>query len=76
MVTHAEAVRIKDAFSAQRLGRDGVSAVGVGQDDSGAPVLVVHLDVGSTDAASGIPDAVEGLPVRIEWTGPFHKQSS
>jgi hypothetical protein len=76
MVTQAEAIRIKDSFSAQHLGRNGVSAVGVGQDGSGAPVLIVHLDARLKGTATSVPDVIEGLPVRIEWTGPFSKQSS
>ena len=75
MVTQAEAMRIKDAFSTQHLGRNGVSAVGIGQDDGGAPVLVVHLDASLKDTATSVPEAVEGLPVRVEWTGPYRKQS-
>jgi hypothetical protein len=75
MVTEAEALRIKDAFSEQHLGRDGVCAVGVGQDQDGAPVLVVHLDAERTEAPSGVPAVIEGLPVRIERTGPFRAQS-
>lgn len=76
MVTRAEAMRIKDAFSAEHLGRDGVCAVGLGQDEGGAPVLAVQVDASLKNTALNIPDEVGGLPVRVEWTGPFRAQSS
>jgi hypothetical protein len=75
MVTDAEAMRIKDAVSEQHLGKNGVSGVGIGQDEEGAPVLVVHMDADRTGPPPGLPPVIDGLAVRIERTGPFRAQS-
>jgi hypothetical protein len=77
MVTFEEALGIKDSFSESHLGRFGVCGVGVGQDDTGAPILVVHVDPDATspEGDGAIPDQIGDLPVRIEQTGPFRAQA-
>lgn len=44
----------------------GVVAVGLGVTDDGAPCVVVHTEVPGVDVAS----TVNGLPVRVELSGP------
>jgi hypothetical protein len=75
MVTFDDALRIKDKFSESHLGRHGVSGVGVGKDDNGEPVLVVHVDADAAAADGAIPDKIDDLAVRIERTGPFSAQA-
>lgn len=75
MVTDAEAMQIKDAFSEQHLGRNGICAVGIGRDEEGTPVLVVHVDAEQAEEPPSLPSVIDGLAVRIERTGPFRAQS-
>ena len=53
------------------LARPGVSGVGVETDGQGRPSLVVHLDSDRPDVRDGLPDQLEGYPVRYLVTGPF-----
>jgi hypothetical protein len=52
------------------LGRKGVSGTAVGESD-GAPCLLVYLS--DAGAREGIPGRVDGVPVKIEVTGPFKR---
>jgi len=53
------------------MGRPGVTGTAVGEDD-GAPVLFVF--VRSHEARDGVPDQVDGVPVKVEVTGAFRRR--
>ncbi len=67
-----EALRqVKARHSRALLARPGVSGVGIELDDRGQPALTVHLDADRPEARDGLPDEIEGHPVRYLRTGPF-----
>jgi len=63
---------VKSRHSRELLARPGVSGVGVETDGHGRPSLVVHLDSNRPDVREGLPDQLEGYPVRYLVTGPFN----
>lgn len=71
-----EAARqIKKRWSRELMQRPDVVGVGLEEDAQGRPVLVVHV---LADAAGGtqpgLPAEVDGMPVRIERSGPIRAQ--
>ena len=53
-----------------------MSGVGVEKDDTGEYVLAVHLDSNNPAAGKGMPDEIDGCPVRYIRSGPFQKLSA
>ena len=54
------------------LKRPGVAGVGVGQDDERGYYLAVHLV--DENAKHGLPDEIDGMPVKFEITGEYRPQ--
>ena len=73
MATEREIREVKRRHSPQLLSRPGVCGVGVEKDASGDYVLAVHLDAGNKSAHSGLPQEIEGYPVKYIRSGPFRK---
>jgi hypothetical protein len=73
LATEQEIREVKRRHSPQLLARPGVSGVGVERDESGEYVLAVHLDTDDPKARAGLPDDIEGHPVRYVSSGPFRK---
>lgn len=64
-----EAARaVKRRRSRELLRREEVVGVGLGTGADGAPVLVVHV---RGDPPPDLPAELDGLPVRVERTGPI-----
>lgn len=57
-----------DELNRKVLGRPGVSGTAVGE-SGGAPCLLVYVN--DAAARKGIPSRVDGVPVKVEVTGPF-----
>lgn len=74
MATEEEIMRVKSRHSLELLQQPGVCGVGVERDERGGYVLAVHLDAAQADAGKGVPDTIEGFPVRRVLSGPFVKQ--
>ena len=62
---------VKLRHSAGMLRTPGVCGFGVERDESGADVLVVHVEAGRADVAASLPRELEGYPVRGVESGPF-----
>ncbi len=72
MQTEMERLReVKSRHSRELLARPGVSGVGVEMDEEGRPSLVVHLDADRPDSRKGLPDQIEGHPIKYLVSGPF-----
>lgn len=73
MATEREIREVKRRHAPQLLSRPGVCGVGVEKDESGDYVLAVHLDADNKNARFGLPQEIEGYPVRYIRSGPFRK---
>lgn len=73
MATKHEALEIKRKNSAYLLGLPGVVGVGVVEDDFGSYSLLLHVESDDQDVLQGIPDRIEGCPVRTEKSGRYRK---
>lgn len=60
---------IKRRWSRELMRRPEVVGVGIEEDADGRPVLVVHLQ--AELPPPGLPPTLDGLPVRVERTGPI-----
>jgi hypothetical protein len=63
--------RIKERHSADLRSRAGVSGVGVQKDPQGKFYISVLVDPSVPGVAEGLPQELEGAPVRAERSGPF-----
>jgi hypothetical protein len=68
----ATARRIKNKHGPGLMKQAGVHGVGLGQDEAGAPRLVILVDAKCD--TSTLPKDCEGLPVTVEASGPVKKQ--
>ncbi|HEX3131004.1 MAG TPA: hypothetical protein VH394_26960 [Thermoanaerobaculia bacterium] len=75
MSTEDEIRDLKRRHSPSLLGREGVCGVGVEKEGEGF-VLSVLLESDDPDLRAGLPERIEGHPVRYRVTGPFRKQGS
>ena len=73
MSTEEEIREVKRRHSLDLLGREGVSGVGVEQDDDDF-VLSILLDRDDPDLRASLPERIEGHRVKYRVTGPFRKQ--
>jgi hypothetical protein len=64
---------IKKRHSARLLQQQGVSGVGIEKDETGGPVLVVHLATDDPEIRGRLPDEIEGNRILYRWSGPFRK---
>lgn len=69
MTTNIQQVKAK--YESRLLQQPGVVSVGIGQDERGNKVIVVGLDKAEPKTAAGIPESLEGYPVRVETVGPI-----
>lgn len=67
-MTWDEANAIRQCHAEALSKRPGVVGVRIGKDINNAPCLVLHVDVDLNIA--GLPKVIDGLPVRVERTGP------
>ena len=54
----------------------GVAGVGVERDSGGGFLIAIHLATHDPDVRAGLPDVIEGCPVRVDYSGPFRKLPS
>ena len=65
--------QVRDQHEGDWMAIDGVTGVGIGDDDrTGRPVLKVYVDQRTRALREQIPAQVAGYPVQIEETGEFH----
>lgn len=65
-----QAIKVKQRYEKTWLGQKGVVAVGIGK--VGNSIGIVVSVENSTDLETiQIPDTVEGIPTRLQVTGPF-----
>jgi hypothetical protein len=76
MQSEQEARDIKRKHSAQLLARPGVCGVGVERDDAGRYVITIHLGTNDSSISSQLPTEIDGYPVKLVHSGPFHKLTS
>jgi hypothetical protein len=75
MATEQQAREVKRRYAAQMLRRPGVCGFGVEKDEQDNYVLALHLDTDDEAVQSQLPKELEGIPVKIIRSGPFHKQA-
>ena len=73
MITEEQARAVKQRHSDRLRQMHGVSGVGIEKNAAGEFVLSVHLDAQDPNAGKEVPQAIEGLPVRLIRSGPFQK---
>ena len=76
MQSEQEARDIKRKHSAQLLGQPGVCGVGVERDDAGRYVITIHLKTNDPNVSGRLPTEIDGCPVKLVHSGPFHKLTS
>jgi hypothetical protein len=74
MASFDEVRALKRRHSADLLKRPGVCGLDIETTGSGDSVLTVHLDTDDPDVRGGLPDQLDGFPLRYLYTGPFRKQ--
>jgi hypothetical protein len=62
--------RVKREHELELLQHDFVEGVGVGE-LRGSPAIMIYVDHDTPDASEVLPDAIEGVPVVVEVSGPF-----
>jgi hypothetical protein len=67
---------IKRRYALRLHSQPGVCGVGVEQDETGEYVLTIHLDTDDPEVIAGLPDQIEGHPVKLAQSGPFRKLAS
>ncbi len=75
MSTEDEIRALKRRHSLDLLGREGVSGVAVEPEGDGF-VLSVLLDRDDPDLRAGLPERIEGHPVKYRVTGRFRGQGT
>lgn len=66
---------IKRRHSAHLLQQKGVSGVGIEEDETGEPVLVIHIASDDEETENRLPKELEGHRVLFRRSGPFRKLS-
>lgn len=61
---------VKDEHAPDLLQLPGVVAVGVGVDESGQAVIVLHLETAIAAPGAPLPTEIEGVATRVRVTGP------
>ena len=64
---------VKRRHSRELLSQPGVCGLDIEDDESGRPVLVIHLDSDDPAVRARLPARIEGYPVRLVKSGPFQK---
>ena len=75
MASEEEVRAVKQRHSPQLLHQPGVCGVGVEKDEAGNYVIAIHLDTDDPAVRAGLPQQIEGYPVRPVLSGPFRKFS-
>ena len=73
MASFEEAKLVKRRHSSALLQKPGVCGVDIQTNSAGEATIHVHLDPQVADSKE-IPDDLDGIPVKCEFTGPFKKQ--
>lgn len=68
-----EAQELKNQLSQELLDQEGVSGVGIGEDEDGNEVVVVNVEKGMASSFT-VPEQYEGENVEVRETGPFHAE--
>lgn len=66
----SRARRVKKRYERRLLALDGVTGVGIGDDD-GTPRIKVYVDEDRPARRKSIPDVLEDVPVVVEESGAF-----
>lgn len=74
MATFEEAKQIKRKHSARLLKTPGVCGVDVQSDAQGQGFICIHLDAQCAAAEAELAKDLDGVPVKLFYTGPFEKQ--
>jgi len=64
---------IKQRHSAHLLQQKGVNGFGIEEDETGEPVLVIHLASDDAEVRSRLPEKIEGHHVVYKESGTFRK---
>lgn len=75
MATFDEAQQVKRKHSPRLLKTPGVCGVDVQSDAQGQGLICIHLDAEKPAAKAELPTDLDGVPVKLLYTGPFEKQS-
>jgi hypothetical protein len=70
-LTVAAASAVKRRHSRELLALEDVVGHGIGESADGTPVIEVYLGRRNARTKARVPAAIEGIPVRVEVTGPF-----
>lgn len=62
--------RVKRRHELELLEHEFVEGVGIGESD-GTPAIKIYVDTNAGLASKSLPDAIEGVPVVVEESGPF-----
>ncbi len=68
-----EARAVKAKYEAHWRELPGVSSIGIGQDESGHPVIVIRI-LEESPALKQIPEQINGVPVLLEKGSPVVAQ--
>ena len=73
MATREELESLKERYSLRLFDVEGVTAVGVEQDEAGQYRLTIHVDVNCPDAPARLPQEIEGVRPRIVASEPYER---
>ena len=65
---------VKAKYEAQLLQMPGVVSVGIGQDESGRPAIMVGLEGPNPETEAKLPKSLEGYPVGVLTAGKIEAQ--
>lgn len=75
MASFEELKRVKRRYAAGLLRRPGVNGVDIDEDESGQPIIAIHLESDDPAIRASLPDQLDGHPLKFVETGPIRKQS-
>lgn len=68
-----KAQELKSQLSSELLTKDGVSGIGIGEDEDGNEVVVVNVESGKAHTVA-IPEEYQGEGIEVRETGPFYSE--
>lgn len=75
VATFEEAKQVKRKHSLRLLKTPGVCGVDVQSDAQGQGFICIHLDAEGAAAEAELAQDLDGVPVKLLYTGPFEKQT-
>lgn len=75
MAKEEQVREVKRRHAPDLLKRPGVNGVGVEKDESGQFYLALHVEADNPQAQQGLPQEIDGVPVKVVQSGPFRAQS-